>query len=217
MRKILLGAFLATLLTLHLGCGGSTIGETGLATYADPVGDVLSNGWLVFNKGSYKSAKSEFDSAIHMNPSPKQLADAYAGMGFALAKENGLVDGLPYFEKAQELNKDARVGLAGYYLDLCDKSSFHKGIELLESLGVQNINRKYVPEYNKDLSDMNVHALLGLLYYYANRYSEAYAQLKYSQQINEPLPQADVKQVTSNFLSKLEGVVGSDGKTYVLD
>ena len=193
----LIGAFIF----INGGCGGGTLGETGIATYSDPPDILLDNAWYVYNKGNYKSARSKFEELIKdKNLTAKQLADAYTGLGFAVAKEEGVLEALKYFEKGQDYNNDAKVGIAAYYLSLADSRQFYKGILALEKTGIQSVSKTYKPDFNKELTTEKVRTLLGLLYYYSGKYSEAYTQFRLAKEINEPKPDESVKSVTDSFI-----------------
>ncbi|MDD5091204.1 MAG: hypothetical protein PHQ23_09825 [Candidatus Wallbacteria bacterium] len=204
MKKIILAVTLALLTASTIGCGGSSLGETGISHYSDLPSQELTDAWYVFNKGNPYSSKTKFEQVLRMNVTDVQKSSAYAGIAFAVAKQNGILESYPYFEKALELdssNRDAKVGMAGYYLSLADKTFFSKGISYLESMGVNSTSKVFIPDNNAELTDMSVHALLGLLYYYNGNYNDGIVLLKYAKYINEPDPEVDIKQVTDAFLS----------------
>jgi tetratricopeptide (TPR) repeat protein len=201
MNKLIILSFIIFVMFINHGCGGSTLGSTGISTYTDPEKSLIDDAWYIYNKGNYASAKQKFTKMLTTDLSSQQKADTNCGLGFAVAQEEGILEAKDYFEKSAEYNPDAKVGLAAYYLSLADKTQFYKGIKELEELGIQNVDKKYTPRNNDELNSAKVHTLLGLLYYYSGRYNEAYEQFNAAKTINEPKPDEDIKEVTDSFIT----------------
>lgn len=201
MNKLLFLVFISFVMIINHGCGGSTLGETGISTFSDPEKSLIDDAWYIYNKGNYASAKQKFTGMLKTDLSSEQEADTNCGLGYAVAMEEGILESKDYFEKSKEYNADAKVGLASYYLSLSDKTQFYKGIKELEELGIQNTDKKYSPQNNQELDSAKVHTLLGLLYYYSGRFNEAYEQFKAAKTINEPSPDSNIKAVTDSFIN----------------
>lgn len=200
--KRILGIFaILIFILINGGCGGGVLGETGIATYSDPLDQQISDGWNIYNSGNYRSAKERFSELIKREDlTAKQLANAYTGLGFSVAKDEGVLESIRYFERGQEYNNDAKVGLAAYYLSLGDKRQFYKGILALESIGIQGSKMVYRSDFNKELTTERVKTLLGLLYYYSGRYNDAFEQFRMVKELNEPKPDEVLKNITDSFI-----------------
>lgn len=183
-KGVALGTVLM-LCSLMAGCGGGSVGSTGIVNSYDVAGSVATQGWNNLNNGKYGSAIGNFEAVIDGSSTAEQKQEAYIGKGYAVVKRDGIRNSGEFFEKAIN-HPDAKVGMAGYYLSVGGSTNINKGIGLLESLQLSNVDKAYTPQYNTGITNAEAHALLGILYYMAQRTVEAREQLFKADELGQP-------------------------------
>lgn len=177
-NKIAIIILLSLMIFLLTGCGSSSIGKD--ATIIDEVtrASALSSGWMSFQAGGYSAAREAFATALaNENDYTEEMkAKLYNGLGWATVRLEGFKTAGQYFEKAYKKCNDAKVGMGGYYLSLMDKTMIPQGIDLMEDLNLANAQYVYNFEYNPGVTNAQVHALMGLLYYFDGQQGKASGQ-----------------------------------------
>ncbi|MFA7578179.1 MAG: hypothetical protein WC002_08965 [Candidatus Muiribacteriota bacterium] len=204
-NKIIWSLLLSLLIFLLTGCGNSSISKSVTTVQEVTNRSAVASGWMAYEAGGYSSAKVAFASALENEASldDKTKADLYNGLGWATVKTNGFQEAGEYFDKATKLSDDAKVGMAGYYLSTMNSKNFSKGISLLEGLNLQNVNYVYEFKNNTGVTNAQVHALLGVLYYLNGDLGKAEPQFRVAGNIiNEPSTQTQyqiVNAITTAF------------------
>lgn len=192
MKKHLGVILLALSLTVGLtGCTGGVNGE-GDSAYSYDIGTPIvrgnafnDQGWSYIEKGQYDSSIAQFNKVLNDNPTDDEKAEANNGIGWAKAYLGQLKDGMPWFEKAKDISNDAKVGLAGAYVQLASRSDMEKVIDLLaKQLGNEDPHFKYVPRRNTGVSDAEVHAMLAYAYAATGQDELARDQLDYAKELS---------------------------------
>lgn len=183
------------------GCGGGSIGQTGLLSTSDGVAFVMEQGWGSYKSGNYEGAARQFEAVLNNGATSAQKQEANIGLGYCIIKSKGIREASSYFSSAID-HPDAKVGMAGYYLSAGSKDNISKGIQLLESIGLSNVDKIYTSKYNTGITDGDAHALLGVLYYMSDRIPEARQQLNKAKDANQPSNLVSA-QVVNTIVSEL--------------
>ena len=211
-KKLLMSALVALPLLLMLtGCQGGVNGEGGntyTATGGTPI--IRSAGfndaaWSLIDKGQYESAISQFNSVLADSPTQDEMTEAYNGIGWARSRLGSLQDGMPWFEKAQGGSHDAKVGLAGAYVQLGSKTDLEKAYEILyKDLGNSNPHFHYAPRRNTGVSDAECHAVLAYVAAALGKTDEAQVQLDYAKELNPNWQGTTIEQISRmvDFLNR---------------
>lgn len=186
--KLIMMLLISALLFLLTGCGNSSIAKDS-AMVDDAINSSnISSAWSQYSVGGYDSAKKSFEEVL-ANTSPYDLntvAKLNNGIGWCTVKIDGFADAKPYFEKAVAQCDDAKIGMAGCYLSAMNKTDFIKGIKYMESLNLNNANHQYEFEYDTGITNAQVHALLGVLYYLNGNTGSANSQFSVAGNIVDP-------------------------------
>lgn len=177
--KIIIATLLINISFFLCGCGGGEIGKT-YTTEQDKTVATLVSGWEKMKQSSPSSAKATFEAALSETTDPEQIAEANLGIGWAVTKDEGIRNAKEYFENSLNYYDDAKIGMAGYYLSTADPDNYAKGITILENLNLDNIKTIYSPKYETGVTNTDVHALLGILYYFSGQMTKANEQLQFS-------------------------------------
>ncbi len=192
MKKHLGVILLALSLTVGLtGCSGGVNGE-GDSNYSYDIGTPIvrgnafnDQGWTNIEKGQYDSAITQFNKVLNDNPTDDEKAEANNGIGWCKAYLGQLKDGMPWFEKAKDISDDAKIGLAGAYIQLASRSDMEKVIDLIfKQLGKENPHFKYVARRNTKVSDAEAHAMLAYAYAATGQDELAREQLDYAKELS---------------------------------
>ncbi|MGM0609063.1 MAG: hypothetical protein ACQESP_11695 [Candidatus Muiribacteriota bacterium] len=179
-KKIVIILMISMFMFFLTGCGNSTISRNVTTVSEVTNRSAVNSGWQAFEAGGYSSAKASFEDALKNNDGLDEETEAklYNGLGWATVKTDGFKNAGEHFKKAKIYSDDAKVGRAGYYLHTMDKDNFQKGIELLEDLNIHNAKYVYEFENCPDVTNAQVHALLGVLYYLNGDLGKAGPQFK---------------------------------------
>ncbi|KAF1080434.1 MAG: hypothetical protein GQF41_3258 [Candidatus Rifleibacterium amylolyticum] len=185
---ILLALSLAVGLT---GCSGGVNGE-GDSSYSYDIGTPIvrgntfnDQGWAHIDKGQYDSAITQFNKVLGDNPTDDEKAEANNGIGWCKAYLGQLKDGMPWFEKASAISDDAKIGLAGAYIQMASRSDMEKVIDLIfKQLGKEDPHFKYVARRNTKVSDAEAHAMLAYAYAATGHDELAREQLDYAKELS---------------------------------
>ena len=203
--KLMLILIMSLFIFLLTGCGGTTEKSGTVSHITD--GNVLNSAWEAYYASGYDAARVTFAGALEEeeNFDSITLAELNNGMGWAMAKTDGFKYAKPYFEKAQKLVPDAKIGLAACHLSSMDKENIKTGITLLESLNINNAYYEYVFKYDTGVTNAQVHSLMGVLYYLNGDTGKATSQFNVAGDIvNEPGEQMSSQTVTA-VLSAFSG------------
>jgi|GEM_PF-3347459 len=179
-NKIAIILLLSLMIFLLTGCGSSTLGKDATIINEITRSSALASGWMAFKDGGYSAAREAFATALanESDYDENMRAKLYNGLGWATVRLEGFASAGQYFEKGYKKCNDAKVGMAGYYLSQMDRTKIPHGIDLMESLNLSNAQYEYQFEYNPGVSNAQVHALMGLLYYFDGKQGKAAGQFK---------------------------------------
>lgn len=202
-KGMALGAVLV-LCVLLAGCGGGSVGTTGVLNTFDVAESVNAMGWSSYGMGNNLGAIKHFESVLDGQGTAEQKREAWIGKGYAVSRADGIRNAGKYFEKAIS-HQDAKVGMAGYYLSLGGRTNVNKAIGLMEAIHMNNVDKVYRPEYNTGVTDAEAHALMGILYYMAGRRNDARRHLIKAESLILPgeldlVSMATVMTITSELL-----------------
>lgn len=201
--KIIITVILLNVSFLLCGCnGGGEIGKT-YTTTQDEARTTLYTGWEQMKKNAPSSAKATFEAAISQTTDADQIAEANLGIGWAVTQNDGIRNAKEYFERAEAYLDDAKIGMAGYYLSTADPQNYAKAITILEKLNISNTATKYEPKYEIGINNADVHALLGVLYYYTGQMTKSREQLEISKTLangTDDLDRLNVNQICDQLL-----------------
>lgn len=187
------------------GCSSGGLNGAGSNEYSATVGaNVISGnayirqGWSYVDNGSYDSAIVQFNKALTDGPSEQEAAEANNGIGWAKARKASLKSGMTFFAKASELSNDAKVGLAGAYLQQASQDDMRQVIDILANqLGEGKPFFTYEPEFNTGVSNAEVHAMLAYAYAATNDIEHATEQLNYAKELEPEWQGTAVDQLAS--------------------
>lgn len=191
-KKHLTAILLAIPLLLGLtGCTGGVNGE-GTGSYSQDVGTPIVRGnafndagWNYLVKGQYESAMSQFNTVLADNPTDDEKAEANNGIGWAKTRMGQLKDGVPWFTKAADWSDDAKVGLASAYLQMASKADMEMVVDLLfKQLGKEKEHFIYTPRRSTNVSNAEVHAMLGYAYAALGENEKATEQINHAKELN---------------------------------
>ncbi|MBU1107834.1 MAG: tetratricopeptide repeat protein [Candidatus Riflebacteria bacterium] len=192
MKKHLGVILLALSLTLGLtGCSGGVNGE-GDSQYSYDIGTPIvrgntynDQGWSYIEKGQFDSSIAQFNKVLNDNPTADEKAEANNGIGWAKAHLGQLKDGMPWFEKAKDISDDAKIGLAGAYIQLASRSDMEMVIDLIfKQLGKENPHFEYVSRRSTGVSDAEAHVMLSYAYAATGADELAREQLDYAKELS---------------------------------
>lgn len=188
-----------------LGCGAAPGGDSLDGANSDlglPVSGAaakVQQGWTTFKDGGFSTSKELFNQVIGSGDATNlELADAYAGMGWAEVKLNGSNSGIPSFRNALSKNakqEDALVGLAGALVSKGDRTSIDEAVSLLEGLGDGGGTFTYFDEYNVGVSNAEAHALLAYGYFVQGNRSKADQQIAIARDLDSQFSGTPVDQI----------------------
>ncbi len=192
MNKKALILFLAALplAVILSGCSGGVNGE-GTNQYSQTNGTTIvrgssfnDSGWELITKGQYESAITMFNKVLADSPTAQEEAEANNGLGWARSRLGKLEDGMLWFEKAINYSDDAKVGLAGAYIQRSSKADLEMAADLLfKSLGKENPHFKYTARRPTGVTDAECHAMLAYAFAAIGRAEEATEQLEYAKEL----------------------------------
>ena len=203
-RKTLTLMILAIPFAVFLtGCSGGVNGE-GTNTYSQTNGTPIvraanfnDQGWSLFERGQYESALTTFNQVLGDNPTAEEEAEANNGVGWARGRIGQLKDGIPWFLKAVGLSHDAKVGLAGAYIQSASKADLEAAADLLfTKLGGGNPHFHYVPRRSTGVSDAEAHAMLAYCYAAVGKSEDAITQLDYAKELNPAWASSTIDQIS---------------------
>jgi len=195
MKKLYLLFFLLTVFAIN-GCGGGVIGTTGYQREYTPAYVELQKGWEEFKLGRYNNAIESFNNVLAYQHTTEQEVDAHVGLGYAKTRMTGITDALEHFEKAKDYDKDAKVGMAGYWLSTAKKENMQKAIDLLTTIGLNAPDYVYQPAHEVGLNNAKAHALMAALYNYVGDLERAVAHAKKAKELNVPPKEPPYTSVT---------------------
>lgn len=151
-----------TLIILSLfifnGCfGGGSIGDFYETNSKDEYYDTAWN-YLLTNESL--KAKTYFYKILAENPDDIEKNEAYLGLAWSSLKNKEYEKAIEFFEKVTIPSNDYCVGYAATLLNINNQLA----INLLKSIGADNIKTTLKSEHNLKYSGNSVRALLGLLY-----------------------------------------------------
>lgn len=188
IKKIAFLLYAVTLIIFGTGCSGG-VGGDGSKDYSGSTPIIRGNafndqGWENIAKGQYDAAISSFNKVVADNPTDDELSEAYNGIGWARSFKGKLSDGKQWFEKAVHNSDDAKVGLAGAYLQEASRTDMEKVIELLyEDIGKGQAHFVYKPRRSVGVTNAEVHAILAYACAATERDEMAREQLEYAEEI----------------------------------
>lgn len=213
MKKKISLIFVAVMpLVLFLtGCSGGVNGEGG-NTYAQTSGTPVirsdsfnDQAWDLINKGTYESAIAKFNQVLGDSPNPGEAAEANNGIGWARSYLGSLHDGMPWFEKAVDVSDDAKVGLAGAYIQAGSKADLEMAMNILyKKLGKENPHFHYTSHRKTGVTDAEVHAMLAYTFAALGKQDEAQGQLDFAKELNPDWANSTIDQISKmvDFLSR---------------
>jgi tetratricopeptide (TPR) repeat protein len=169
------------------GCGGGVVGTTGYQREFSPAESALTVAWQEFSLGHYSNAIEEFNNVLTFTHTDAQAVDANIGLGYSHTRTTGIDAGGPFFEAALKLDdgdRDAKVGLCGYYLSTAVKSNMAKGVTLLTSFGLDSVDYVYTPKRDYGVNNAMAHALMAALYNYVGEVEKAKAHARKAAELN---------------------------------
>lgn len=218
MKKIvIIGIYVVVLSIMFLpGCGqGSTVtmptvtnsdGSSNSSVQSNT--QATSTGWTYFKNGLYSDSKTEFLNIINTpGVSDKDKALAYTGLGWAQIKSNGFYENgifnsdiISYFDNADALYNDAKVGLAVAYLTRNSTSSdSDSAVTLLK--GAFNSNNNFISENSIDLTNADVHLLYSMALFETGDTSEAQIELNTANSLGSSSDSAIFNNMSDTLMS----------------
>ncbi|HOY68574.1 MAG TPA: hypothetical protein PLP29_16970 [Candidatus Ozemobacteraceae bacterium] len=171
MNKGKLAILLLVLMTFPMiqNCGGSDNG--GGTADAVVAQQLINDGWANVETGAYITAESSFKQAIAEPLTDAQRIDAYNGLGWAVSKNDRVLEAIPFFEIAAQSSMEAKVGLAAALIFRHQTTDdYRRAAELLGNMPPE----KFVGQHaGLALSTAKVHALTALAYAFAGEPEEA--------------------------------------------
>ena len=196
MRERTIFLMLVLMITFISGCGGGVVGTTGYEREYTPAEAALRSAWEEYSLGHFSNSIEEFNNVLTYTHSPDQEVEANVGLGWAKTKSIGIEDGSKYFEAAKDFDNDAKVGLAGYYLSTAKKENMVKGIELLTTFGLDNVDYVYTPKRDYGINNAKAHALMAAMYNYVGEIEKAKSHAKKAAELNIPPAEPPYTSVT---------------------
>lgn len=188
--------FILLVVCVITGCGGGVVGTTGYQSEYTPSEVALQLGWEEFKLGRYSNAIESFNNVLAYQHTAAQEVDAHVGLGFAKTRLTGIADAKQNFESAKDNDKDAKVGMAGYWLSTADKTNMQKAIDLLTTIGLNAPDYVYQPAHDVGLNNAKAHALMASLYNYVGDIEKAVAHAKKAKELNIPPTEPPYTSVT---------------------
>jgi len=194
---MLLALFLSGNSLLISGCGGGVIGTSGYQAEYTPAYVELQKGWEDFKLGRYTTAIEYFNNVLAYQHTAEQEIDAHVGLGYAKTRSTGIIDAKDHFDKAKDLDKDAKIGMAGYWLSTAQKDNMQKAIDLMTKMGLDSPDYVYQPAHSDiGVNNAKAHALMAALYNYVGNYEKATAHAKKARELNIPPKEPPYESVT---------------------
>lgn len=199
------------------GCGGGVVGTTGYQRQFSPAESALNLAWEEFSLGHYANAIEEFNNVLTYTHTPAQEVDANLGLGWSYTRSTGIAQGGQYFYRALTNNQaklnavlteaetaailgskenDAKIGLAGYLLSTAEPENMPRGVELLTSFGLDNVDYVYTPRRDYGMNNAKAHALMAALFNYTGEVEKAKAHAKKAAELNTPPAEPPYNSVT---------------------
>jgi tetratricopeptide (TPR) repeat protein len=195
MKNLYLLFFLMAIFAIN-GCGGGVIGTTGYQREYTPAHVALQQGWEEFKLGRYTNAIESFNNVLAYQHTTEQEVDAHVGLGYSKTRLTGITDAKEHFEKAKDFDKDAKIGMAGYWLSTAQKENMQKAIDLLTTIGLNAPDYVYQPVHDVGLNNAKAHALMAALYNYVGDLERAVAHAKKAKELNVPPKEPPYTSVT---------------------
>ncbi|HBC75716.1 MAG: hypothetical protein A2008_06100 [Candidatus Wallbacteria bacterium GWC2_49_35] len=195
MKNLYLLFFLMAIFAIN-GCGGGVIGTTGYQREYTPAYVALQQGWEEFKLGRYTNAIESFNNVLAYQHTTEQEVDAHVGLGYSKTRLTGITDAKEHFEKAKDFDKDAKIGMAGYWLSTAQKENMQKAIDLLTTIGLNAPDYVYQPVHDVGLNNAKAHALMAALYNYVGDLERAVAHAKKAKELNVPPKEPPYTSVT---------------------
>ncbi|MFZ2956277.1 MAG: hypothetical protein WA705_05255 [Candidatus Ozemobacteraceae bacterium] len=165
MQKIKMGLLALVLMCFPMiqNCGSSNGGGgSGDILVTD---QLINDGWANIQVGNYLTAIGNFQQAIGSTMTDAQRISANSGMGWALAKNGKILEGVPYFEIAAPRDNEAKVGLAGALVFRHQTTTdYTRAAELLGNMPPEKF---YAVHGGLSLNPAKVHALTAIAYAFA--------------------------------------------------
>lgn len=196
MKKLYLLFFLFAIFAINGGCGGGVIGTTGYQQEYTPAYVELQKGWEEFKLGRYSNAIESFNNVLAYQHTNEQEVDAHVGLGYAKTRMTGITDSFEHFDKAKDSDKDAKIGMAGYWLSTAKKENMQKAIDMLTTIGLNAPDYVYQPVHEVGLNNAKAHALMAALYNYTGDLEKAVAHAKKAKELNVPPKEPPYTSVT---------------------
>ncbi len=199
-KKMVITLLISLMLFLLTGCGSSSISKQSSMVQEVTNRSVLDSSWQTYQAGGHNAARLSFEDALtdETKYDEKTKAELYNGLGWSIMKSEGFREAESSFLKAVKHCPDAKIGLAGSYLSSMDTHNIKEGIRLLESINIQNAHYEYEWKYDPGISNAQVHALMGLLYFLNDQEGKATPQFTVAGDIiNGPGEELDAQSVNS--------------------
>ncbi|MCO4782649.1 MAG: hypothetical protein KC646_10035 [Candidatus Cloacimonetes bacterium] len=203
MTKIRIFTLLLSLVLF--GCGAAPGGDSLDGANGDfglPLSGATQNNntsWSLFKDGSYSSSQQTFQQTLNtQDASSAELADAYAGIGWAQVKLTGSASGMDSFRQALAKNSnqpEARVGLAGALISKGTKDEITEAVSILEGIDPNNSNFTFYDRYKIGVSNAEAHALLAYAYFVKGDRTKANAQMSIASNLDAQYSGTTVDQI----------------------
>ena len=188
-----------------IGCGAAPGGDTLDGANSDlglPVTGVAQNNqaaWNTFSDGSYTGAKELFNKTLSSgDATAHEMAEAYAGLGWAKVKLHGSASGIPDFRMALEKDSnhpEARVGLAGALISKGEKSEITEAAGLLEGLDNSQGQFTFHDDHNVGVTNAEAHAMLAYAYFVTGNRQKADEQISLARDLDSQFSGTPVDQI----------------------
>lgn len=195
--KLFVAAMIISVSVSISGCGGGVIGTSGYQAEYTPAYVELQKGWEDFKLGRYTTAIEYFNNTLAYQHTSEQEIDAHVGLGYAKTRSTGIADAKDHFDKAKDFDKDAKIGMAGYWLSTAQKDNMQKAIDLLTKMSLDSPDYVYQPGHAETgVNNAKAHALMAALYNYVGNYEKATAHAKKARELNIPPKEPPYESVT---------------------
>lgn len=199
------------------GCGGGVVGTTGYQRQYSPAESALNRAWEEFSLGHFANSIEEFNNVLTYTHTPSQEVDANLGLGWSYTRSTGIGQGGIYFLRALTNNQmtfnsiisesqvstamsskenDAKIGLAGFLLSTAEPENMPRGVELLSSFGLDNVDYVYTPKRDYGMNNAKAHALMAALFNYTGEIEKAKAHARKAAELNVPPSEPPYNSVT---------------------
>lgn len=179
-----------------VGCGGGVVGTTGYQREFTPAETALQKGFQEFALGHYSNAIEEFNNVLAFKHTPEQENEANVGLGWSKTRSLGIAEGWPHFDKVKNIDNDAKIGAAGYWLSTANRDNAQKGVDLLTTMGLDAVEFIYKPRRDYGVNNTKAHALIAALYQYVGEIEKAKAHAKKAKELNVPPAEPPYESVT---------------------